>query len=164
MEKNKPNHFPSKVWNIIPRLWTSPVFIPQLHFLLHLKLNLLQTATEILYYINSVFKTQPVIPIWQISYNRQNRPLTAVVYIKKGLKRVAGLFTIGMLIAKVKQGEIKMPEVEIVLPSKTFPVPRVKDEEKFYYQEMRLGNSLSWAVPSYIHWLRDEEMQGAEGY
>lgn len=66
-----------------------------------------------------------------------------MVYIKKGLKRVAGLFTIGMLIAKVKQGEIKMPEVEIVLPSKTFPVPRVKDEEKFYYQEMRLGNSLS---------------------
>lgn len=31
-KKNKPNHFPSKVWNIIPRLWTSPIFIPQLHF------------------------------------------------------------------------------------------------------------------------------------
>lgn len=45
-----------------------------------------------------------------------------------------------MLIAKVKQGEIKVPEVEIALLSKTFQVPRVKDEEKFYCQETGLGN------------------------
>lgn len=32
VEKNKPNHFPSKVWNKIPRLRTSPIFNPQLRF------------------------------------------------------------------------------------------------------------------------------------
>lgn len=68
-----------------------------------------------------------------------------------------------MLIAKVKQGEIKMPELEIIPPSKTFQMTRVKDEEKFYYQEMRLGNSPQLSSAS-LYTLRDEEMQGAEGY
>lgn len=46
----------------------------------------MQTATEILQHITSIFKILSLIPICQISYDRQDGPLKAMVYIKKDLK------------------------------------------------------------------------------
>lgn len=45
-------------------------FYPTITFSLLLNLNLLQTATEILQRIDSIFKTQSPVPTWQTSYNR----------------------------------------------------------------------------------------------